>query len=152
MPLDIPATLRNLAFTRDLEPAHLDQLASIARPVEWAADQRIFREGQADDHLYLVVEGHVGIEVSVPQRGNVRVLTIGPGEVLGWSSVYYQKSKTAGATALEPTRALAFDAARLREWSESDPRFGYWLAKRLLQTVSDRLKATRMQLLDVFGS
>jgi CRP-like cAMP-binding protein len=144
--------LRSLAFTRDLESANLDRLAEIAKSVAWQPGQTIFREGDRDDFLYLVTEGHVALEITVPPRGRVRILTVGPGEVFGWSSVYYQKPKTAGATAIEPTRALALDATRLRELSEADPRFGYWLARRLLQVVSERLKATRLQLLDVFKS
>lgn len=148
--LDVQATLRSLAFTEDLEPAYLDRLAEIATVLHWAAGQTVFREGDRDEALYLVIEGAVAIDIFVPRRGRVRILTIGPGEVFGWSSVHYQKPKTAGATAIEPVRGLAFDAARLRELSESDPRFGYWLARRLLQVVSERLKATRIQLLDVF--
>jgi CRP-like cAMP-binding protein len=137
---------------RDLELSDLDRLAALAQPVEWHARQRIFREGDRDDQLYVVIEGRVAIDMSVPGREAVRILTVGPGELFGWSSVYHHQPKGAGATAVEETRALAFDAARLREWSDSDPRFGYWLARHLLQTVSERLKATRLQLLDVFGS
>jgi CRP-like cAMP-binding protein len=147
---NVQATLRSLAFTRDLEAAYLDRLAEAATTVHWEAGQSVFREGDRDEALYLVVEGAVAIDISVPRRGHVRILTVGPGEVFGWSSVYYQKPKTAGATAIERVQALALDAARLRELSESDPRFGYWLARRLLQVVSERLKATRIQLLDVF--
>jgi CRP/FNR family cyclic AMP-dependent transcriptional regulator len=149
---DVHAILQRLTFTRDLGPADLQGLAEIAKPVSWQAGQAIFREGDRDDFLYLVVEGQAALEINVPPRGRVRILTVGPGEVFGWSSVYYQKPKTAGAAALEATQGLALDAARLRERSETDPRFGYWLARRLLEVVSERLKATRLQLLDVFKS
>jgi CRP-like cAMP-binding protein len=147
---DVHKLLRSLAFTRGLEPTDLERLADIARPVEWKAGQAVFREGDRDDFLYLLVEGQVALEITVPPRGRVRILTVGPGELFGWSSVYYQKPKTAGATTMEPTRALALDTTRLREWSEADSRFGYWLARRLLQVISERLQATRIQLLDVF--
>jgi CRP-like cAMP-binding protein len=147
---DVATVLRSLAFTRELGPPDLDRLAALARPVEWQAGRTVFREGDRDDFLYLVVEGRVALEISVPPRGRARILTVGPGEVFGWSSVYYQQPKTAGATAVTPTRALALDAARLRELSEADCRFGYWLACRLLHVVSERLQATRLQLLDVF--
>jgi CRP-like cAMP-binding protein len=149
---DLHATLRSLTFARELDASALERLAEIARPVGWQKGQMIFREGERDEFLYLVVEGHVALEVPVPPRGRVRILTVCPGEVLGWSSVYSQKPKVAGAVAVEPTRALAVGAARLRELSEADPRFGYRLARRLLQVVSERLQATRLQLLDVFKS
>ncbi len=150
MAADVRSTLQGLAFTRDLPPADLDWLAEIARTIDWPAGQSIFREGEQDGNLYLVAEGQVALEITVPPRGRVRILTVGPGEVFGWSSVYSQKPKTAGATAVLSTRALALDAARLRDRSDSDCRFGYWLTHRLLDVVSDRLKVTRLQLLDVF--
>lgn len=152
MSSEIQHVLQNLAFTRDLDPAHLERLAALATPVQWEVNQTIFREGDEDTFLYLVVEGRVAIDVSVPRRGRIRILTVDPGNVFGWSSVYYQQPKTAGATAIEPTKALALDAARLRELSEADCSFGYWLARRLLHVVSDRLKETRVQALDVYGS
>jgi CRP/FNR family cyclic AMP-dependent transcriptional regulator len=149
---DVQTPLRNLAFTRDLGSADLERLVALARPVAWQAGQVIFREGERDDFLYLVTEGRVALEVNVPPRGPVRILTVGPGEVFGWSSVFDQKPKTVGATASEPTRALALDASGLRALSDADPGFGCWLARRLLQVLSERLKVTRLQLLDVFKS
>ena len=150
MSADVHSVLRSLAFTRDLGPDDLDRLGAIAKPIEWQEGETIFREGDCDGFLYLVIEGRVALEIDVPPRGRVRILTVGPGEVFGWSSVFYQQPKTAGATASESTWALALDASALRQLSEADSRFGYWLARRLLEVVSVRLKLTRTQLLDVF--
>ena len=76
---------------------------------------------------------------------------MGPGEVFGWSSLFQQRPKTAAARTIEPTRALALDAGRLRELCDADPRLGYLLTRRILEVVSERLKATRMQLLDIYS-
>ena len=152
MSVEVVAMLQSLVFAQGLEPADLERLAASARATTWKTEQTIFREGERDDFLYLVLEGLVALDIQVPPRGRVRILTVGPGELFGWSSVYDPKPKTAAATTMEPTRALALEAARLREWSEADPRFGYWLTRRLLQVISERLQATRIQLLDVFKS
>lgn len=150
MSADVQSVLRSLAFVRNLEPDGLDRLAAIAKPIEWQEAEIIFREGDCDGFLYLVTEGRVALEIDVPPRGRTRILTIGPGEVFGWSSVFYQQPKTAGAIASEFSRALALDASALRQLSEEDLRFANWLTRRLLEVVSARLKATRTQLLDVF--
>jgi CRP-like cAMP-binding protein len=71
--------------------------------------------------------------------------------LFGWSSLFYEKPKTALAAVLEPTRALALNAASLREQSENDTGFGYRLTRVVLRIVSDRLKATRAQLIDMFA-
>ena len=48
-------------------------------------------------------------------------------------------------------RALAFDAACLRGKCDDDPVLGYDLVNRFSQLVVDRLEATRVRLLDVYG-
>jgi CRP-like cAMP-binding protein len=151
MTMDVKAELTRLAFTANLDGAQVERLAEICRPVEWDANTTIFKEGDRDDALYLVVDGHVSLETTVPSRGRVRLMTVSPGEAFGWSSVFYQKPKTSSARTVEPTRALALDAVRLRALCDADPALGYLVARRLLEVVSDRLKAARMQLLDVFA-
>jgi CRP/FNR family transcriptional regulator, cyclic AMP receptor protein len=145
------SSLERLAFTGGLDPSQLDRLAEIAAPVSWDAGTTVFREGDRGTHLFLVEEGHVAIEIPVPGRGRTTILTVGPGEVFGWSSLFGDRPKTAAARAVEATSALALDAVRLSAMCEADPGLGYALTRRILAVVSERLKATRMQLLDVFG-
>jgi CRP/FNR family transcriptional regulator, cyclic AMP receptor protein len=141
-----------LAFTAGFDPSQIARLTEVATPVRWNAGEMIYREGDPGSPLYLVEEGLVAVELVVPGRGPVTILTVSPGDIFGWSSLFYQRPKTNGARALVPTRALALDTARLRALCDGDPAFGYAVTRRILQVVSERLKATRIQLLDVFKS
>jgi CRP-like cAMP-binding protein len=143
--------LQDLAFAQGLDPSQIDRMAEIATPVEWAAGVTVFREGDRASSLYVVTTGRVAIDVTVPGRGRVVILTVGPGEVFGWSTLFGQRPKTAAARTTEPTQALALDALRLREMCDADTRLGYALARRILEVVSERLKATRTQLLDIYS-
>ena len=143
------SALEGLAFVAGLEPAQLDRLAGLCGPVAWEEGAAIFREGDGGSPLYLVERGRVAIEVTVPGRGRVTILTAGPGEVFGWSSLFDRRPKTAAARAVAATTALAFDAEGLEAACDADPRLGYALARRVLRTVADRLKATRMQFQDM---
>ena len=53
--------------------------------------------------------------------------------------------------AVELTRAVAMDGKCLRKKCEEDHDLGYELMKRFLMVVSQRLDATRLQLMDVYG-
>ena len=141
-----------LAFTAGFDRSQIERLAEIATPVRWNAGEMVYREGDPGSPVYLVEEGLVALELVVPGRGPITILTVGPGEIFGWSSLFYQRPKTSAARALTPTRAQALDSARLRTLCDGDPVFGYALTRRILQVVSERLKATRIQLLDVFKS
>jgi CRP/FNR family cyclic AMP-dependent transcriptional regulator len=145
------ASLNELAFTQGLEPDQQDRIAEIATAREWNAGVTVFREGDFDSSLYVVETGRVAIEVAAPGRGRLTILTVGPGEVFGWSALFLQRAKTASARTVEPTKAVALAAVALCELCEADPRLGYRLTRRILEVVSERLKATRMQLLDIYG-
>ncbi|HMB06825.1 MAG TPA: cyclic nucleotide-binding domain-containing protein [Isosphaeraceae bacterium] len=147
----IAARLKDLEFTQDFTPEQLDRLAELATPVRWRANEVIFGAGEVGFALYLVEEGRVAIDLDFPNRWPKTILTVGRGEVFGWSSVFDLRPKTAMTHTLTPTKALALDAGKLRALCDADPRLGYALTRRLLQAVSERLKATRNQLYDLLS-
>jgi CRP-like cAMP-binding protein len=97
-----------------------------------------------------LLSGKVALETNTPGR-TVRIVTLGPGEELGWSSLTPSHSKQFQARALEETEALAFDGARLQHACEEDCRFGYTLMTAMLRVVANRLQSTRLQLLDMYS-
>ena len=55
------------------------------------------------------------------------------------------------ARALAPVSALAFEGEQLLASFKSDPEFGLAFMLRLMGVVSERLRATRLQLLDMYS-
>ncbi len=76
----------------------------------------------------------------------------GPGELLGWSSVLEQLSYTARGRAVTDTRLAEIDVVQLLAMCEQDPQFGYTFMQQVAMALAKRLSATRMQLLDVYGT
>jgi CRP-like cAMP-binding protein len=83
-------------------------------------------------------------------RGRVPLMTAGPGDLVGWSPLFGGHPMTATATALEPVRVLSFDGQDLRGLCEANHEVGYHVMRQLALVLSDRLLATRLQLLDLF--
>lgn len=144
-------TLHSIQFLRDLPEGLLNELASVARTVDYPASAVIFRQGDPARHIYLVSEGSVALEICAPGVGCRRILTVGSGELLGWSPVLEQEVLTATARTLTPTRAVEIDGKQVTAICEYDPRFGYELMKRTALALAKRLDATRLQLVDVYG-
>jgi CRP-like cAMP-binding protein len=143
-------TLRSIEFLRDLESEHLETLSGMAKEVTFEEDEIIFREGSIGEQVYLIQQGQVAIEVYSSGRTGTIILTVGPGQLLGWSSFFSGKHKTAKSRAVTPTRAIAIDAPKLRAACEADHDLGYLLGWRVAEVIANRLKATRMQLLDIY--
>jgi CRP-like cAMP-binding protein len=119
--------------------------------VRFKAGEIIFREEEAADHFYLIREGKVALEASIPGRSPVLLQTVGENEVLGWSWLFPPYRWHFAARTAETTRALAFDGKCLRNKCDADHDLGYELMKRFASIMLQRLQATRLQLLDVYG-
>lgn len=142
--------LQNIEFTRELEKKQLDALASVATYVTFSEGATIFREGDASDLVYLIDSGEVELLTKVPGHDQVTILTLGPGQLLGWSSLFPPERKTASARTLGPTKAIAINATKMRELCQEDHALGCHIMWRVAEIISQRLRAARAQLLDMF--
>ena len=85
--------LQELSFSAELPSEVLAQLAAMSRVEHTTAGSVVFRERDQNDNLYLVRSGRIALEMSVPGRGAVRILTIGPGGMAGWSALLDPRRK-----------------------------------------------------------
>ncbi len=144
--------LRSAPMFSDLGPQHLETLAAYATEVSWPSDTLIFREGDPDDKFYVLLDGLVALDTYIPSRGRVTIQTIGANEVLGWSAaVPLVEKKTAGARTLLATRAIAIDSVGLCKACEQNHELGFHVYRALATVIASRLKATRLQLLDIYS-
>jgi CRP/FNR family cyclic AMP-dependent transcriptional regulator len=144
--------LKPMEFTQGMDPQHLAKLAAMAMEESFAEDEMIFREGDESKLIYLVREGLVALYIRVPSRGQITILTVGPGKLLGWSSLFPPHKKTASARAVAPTRVIAISAPELWQACKTDEGLGYNLMSRVGEVITGRLIATRLQLMDIFSS
>ncbi len=134
-------------------PADVAELVGgCSQNVAIAEGHFILEEGEVARTLYLLRRGHVALELHEPGRAPLVIERIDPGQVLGWSWLFPPYRWHFDARALEPIGAIAVDAECLRNKADADPAFGYLLMKRLSSVMLDRLQATRIRLLDVYGS
>jgi len=147
----LEAILAGHPFFEGFEPRYMQLITGCASNVRFAAGEYIFHEGEPATHFYIVREGKVALEVFAAQRGPITIETIEAGEVLGWSWLFPPYRWHFDARVVEPARAIALDGVCLRSKGESDHDLGYELVKRVAQIMMQRLQATRLQLLDVYG-
>jgi CRP-like cAMP-binding protein len=138
-------------FFQGMKQDYLHLLVSCASNVRFEAGQFIFREGEEANHFYLIRQGSVALEINDPSRGPIPIQTIGEGDVLGWSWIFPPYRWHFDARAQELTRAVAMDGKCLRKKCDEDPVLGYEMMKRFARIMVERLQATRLQLLDVYG-
>ncbi len=137
---------------KDIEPQHVSSIASCASNARFHVGDLIFREGSESGQFHLLRAGKVSLEISAAGRGPIIIQTVEEGDLLGWSSMVPPYRKHFDARVVELTRTVSFDSACVRKKCEEDPKLGYVLLKSFSTVIASRLQATRLQLLDFYGT
>jgi CRP/FNR family transcriptional regulator, cyclic AMP receptor protein len=133
-------------------PAELIRLvAGCARNHIFRADEYLSHEGEPANEFFLIRQGKVALEINAPGHAAIIFETLGVGDFAGASWLIPPYRWVFDARAVELTRVTGIDAVCLRGKCEADHDLGYEMMKRFLPALVNRLQATRLQILDVYG-
>ena len=134
-----------------LSAAHLQLIAGCGANEGFAAGAPSRKSGAPADRFFLIRKGAVALEVDAPGRGPLVIETLLGGDVVGWSWLFAPYRWQLDGRAIQPCELVAFDGLCLRGKCETDHELGYQLMSRFAANLVERLQATRLQLLDVYG-
>lgn len=106
----------------------LEHTGSIER---YAAGTVLFRERDSGDHMYVVIDGEVDIEV----HGEV-IETAGPGEVVGEMALIDSNLRSGTAVAKTDCRVVPVDQRRFLLMVQETPQFSL----HVMTVLADRLR------------
>lgn len=142
-------TLRHLPWFTNLVPSQIDKLARIATLHRLAPGDYLFREGDRDDALYILLEGQVTFELEVPTRGQIVYFVAEVLDIIGWSSLTpVVRQRIASAQATQESLLVGFNSKILHQLCEEDHEIGYVVYKRLANVVANRMLNMRICLMD----
>ena len=136
-------------FLAGMTRTHLALLTDCAIAAHFEKGQTILRKGEFAKGFYLIESGEVVLESGEESGEPVVVDTIGPGDSLGWSSMFPPYVWRFTACAVEHIDAIFFYGTTLREYCEKDHSLGYELLKRTSRVMLRRLQATRDRMLSI---
>lgn len=147
----LDADLAAAWLTHEMEPRVRIALSELGRLARLPAGEVLIREGESADQLSIVLEGRIGLRMRVPERGQVTILTVEPGDIVGWSAIVPPFRSTSTAVALVDSELALFDGEALRAALAGDAELAAALYPVLMRAVARRLEGTRLQLLDLFS-
>jgi CRP/FNR family cyclic AMP-dependent transcriptional regulator len=148
---DLARIIKEHPFFAELDERFRDFICDCATHIQFDAGSYLFHEGEPANRFYLIRHGRVALEIKAPERGSVVIQTLRAGEILGVSWLVPPYCWAFDAKAIELTRTIAVNAACLRQKCGEDHDFGYEMMQRFVPVLMQRLQATRLQLLDVYG-
>jgi len=140
------AEVGGFALFRGLPEGERATLAAAASRREPADGEILYTEGAPATDVFLIERGQVTLRVLRDGRP-VIVGTLGPGEVLGWSSLRDDPVSLATARATGPVRLVAIPAEALLALLTGGTPAGRTTTQRLLGVAAVHLAAAREQMI-----
>jgi CRP/FNR family cyclic AMP-dependent transcriptional regulator len=146
----IEQTLAATRMFRKLTPDQVRSVAALGEEADYADRAALMVEGGPADCFFLIRDGFVALETEVPS-GAITIETLHNGDPVGWSWLFEPYLAHFDARSRGISHVIRFDGAALRERCAEEPVLGYELMRGFASVIVQRLQATRLQLLDVYG-
>lgn len=148
--------LKGYAFFKGFTEEETKKLADIAVEQSYKAGFQIWKRGDQAKNLYLLEEGKVVMAMDTymgtakpPMPVTVDIVT--KGEAMGWSAVVEPYLYTLGALCIADSKAIVFDADKLRELINKEILLGLKFMKAAAKVIASRLTHTQIILIGERG-
>lgn len=137
MSATIPRSLiKNLDLFRAVSDENLDTVLSIAKPLRLNAGEPVFQQGQAAEHFFILLHGHLKVMQTTSEGEQVMVRYVIPGEVFGIAQAMRRPTYPASCVAVEESIVLGWPSVEWDHFMTGNPQFAF----NALQTVGQRLQ------------
>jgi len=127
--------VRNAPLFTALDEASAATLRASMTGVKLSRGQTLFKEGDAGDQLFVVVDGKLKLGTT-SNDGRENLLSIlGPGDMFGELSLFDPGPRTATATAVVDSKLLALANDQVIGWVKEHPQVSLQLLGRLAQRL-----------------
>ena len=142
------AILEGLAKSKLAVEMSDDQRAALAAVMtlrDLVQGEVLVREGDIDDHLYVVASGVLGIVKAAGTPNEVILNAVSPGDVVGELSFLDGATRFASLTAMSGTRVLGLSRGDLEGLLEKNPQLVYRVMRAIVRVVHDIQRRLSMQ-------
>lgn len=129
----------------ELSAAQCQTLAAAMSVRDLKQGEVLVREGDTDDHLYVVVSGALGVVKAVGTPNELTLNAMRPGDVVGELSFLDGATRFASLVALNETRVLGLSRDDLEALLERDPHLVYRVMRAIVRIVHDIQRRLSMQ-------
>lgn len=135
------AALKQVPMFKDIDPSRLKLLAFASERIQYKAGQHLFRQGDAADAAYVILEGRADILLKTP-GGDVKVAELGRNQIVGEMAIISDTPRSATVIAGEPSSALRIDKRVFLDLLVQFPQ----MAIAIMREIARRLERTNAQL------
>ena len=141
--------LRASRLAEDLDETECGILAGLVEMRELADGEVLVREGTADNHLYVIANGILGIVRNPDSDDRVTVATLGVGDLAGELGFVDGTKRQASLVALGSARVVSLERERLESLLSTHPAIVYHVMRAIIRTVHQIQRRLSLQSMEL---
>jgi CRP-like cAMP-binding protein len=127
--------VRDSRLAEDLSPEQIAVLARLLRLQSLPAREVLAREGSADNLLYVVVSGALGVVKNLGAPDEATIVTLQAGDLAHELGFLDGAARYASLVTLVPTQVLVLEREKLESLVVTDPRILYHVMCSIIRAV-----------------
>lgn len=143
---DTVALLRGVTIFQDLDDGELARVAEVCRTQDFVSGEYIFREGEAGNRLFLIIEGDVRISRVVPGSGEEALAVLKTGALFGEMSVFDHSERSTDAISNGGTKVLTISRSDFELLLDFNRELAHKILWSCVRVLSGRLRSTNDSL------
>jgi CRP/FNR family transcriptional regulator, cyclic AMP receptor protein len=141
--------LTNSKLAVEMTDAQRKALAAAMTLRELSAGEVLVREGDTDDHLYVIASGVLGIIKAAGTENEMTINTVKPGDVVGELSFLDGATRYASLVAMSSSRVLGLSRGDLEGLLDKNPQLVYRVMRAIVRVVHDIQRRLSMQTVEL---
>jgi CRP-like cAMP-binding protein len=141
--------LANSKLAAEMTDEQRKALAAAMTLRELAPGEVLVREGDTDDHLYVVASGVLGIIKAAGTENEMTINTVKAGDVVGELSFLDGATRYASLVAMSGSRVLGLSRGDLESLLDKNPQLVYRVMRAIVRVVHDIQRRLSMQTVEL---
>jgi CRP/FNR family cyclic AMP-dependent transcriptional regulator len=137
--------VRHSRLATELSEAQMRTLADSLVLRDLQPGEVLVKEGKSDNHLYVIVNGAVGVVRMAGTTERVTLLTLTTGDLVGELSFIDDTPHYASLVSIGPTRVFGLERQKLEALLGVQPEIVYRVMRAIVRTVHEIQRRISMQ-------
>ncbi len=146
--IQVDELTRSISIFKGLIDAQLRSISGICRVVQFTQGDTIFREGEVNRNLYMLLTGEVKILMG-PE--NITVGKVLAGDVLGEISLVESLPHSATAIVARDSQLIVVSHEDFKALKERYPRIGMTVMQNIARSLGNKLKTVDITVSQLYG-
>jgi hypothetical protein len=140
-----PGSLRRIKILADMNDAQLAHLTDFLEKIRLTQWTEVFRQGEAGDAMYMILEGELRARVKVGEQEMI-LSTFGPGEFFGDMALFDHGPRSADVVANVDSTVLKLSVVAFDRLTREAPALATPFLQATARTLSARIRADNKRL------